>query len=55
LASHYGWEQFPKDDLESLGYLLIYLIKGSLPWKKIKGSEKFINEKDRYEQIRKIK
>ena len=33
LASHYGNEQFPKDDLESLGYVLIYLIKGALPWK----------------------
>jgi hypothetical protein len=32
LASHYGLEQFPKDDLESLGYLLVYLATKDLPW-----------------------
>ena len=32
LASHYGLEQFPKDDLESLGYMLIYLVNKRLPW-----------------------
>ncbi len=35
IASHYGLEQFPKDDLESLGYLLIYLVLKKLPWRGI--------------------
>jgi serine/threonine protein kinase len=44
-------EQSRKDDLESIGYMLIYLIKGSLPWQNIK----VINKRESYYRISNFK
>jgi hypothetical protein len=37
IACHKHLHQSRKDDMESLGYVLIDIAKGSLPWKKTKG------------------
>ncbi|OHS94507.1 Casein kinase I hhp1 [Tritrichomonas foetus] len=47
-AAHHGYEMLPKDDLESLFYTLIYLIKGKLPWSGISNKNKDLKRESIY-------
>ena len=47
MNAHLGNEQYKKDDLESLAYMMIYFIKGELPWQSLKAKSK----KEKYTKI----
>lgn len=51
INSHLGIQQSRRDDLEALGYVLVYFLRGSLPWQSLVQASK----KEHYEKILEMK
>lgn len=51
INAHKGFELSRRDDLESIGYMLIYMLKGKLPWQTFHN----VNEKEKVKIVGQMK
>ncbi|CAD2217913.1 casein kinase 1 [Angomonas deanei] len=51
INTHEGFQQSRRDDLEAVSYLIMYFLRGSLPWQGLKAMKNDV----RYERIRDVK
>jgi len=51
INAHQGVEQSRRDDLEALSYVLLYFLRGRLPWQSLKAP----NRKQKFECIKNVK
>lgn len=51
VSTHLGIEQARRDDVEAIGYIMVYFLKGELPWQGLRAK----NKKEKYEKIKEKK